>query len=211
MGRWKPFYALLSAFLFFGLLSVCSTTAWFYAVAAFGVGLFYPPAMSTGMLLMQESVPRARRPFMIVACNVNFSICQIVAVIGSSYLQGMSWRVETLIWYSPFLFLLAVGPFVLKESPEFVAAAGTDMNRQMTPGGSLETMRELFSPVWRKNTFSTLVCWIAVSLSFFGLSYSAGNLSDDFTTNMLLLAMIDACGFLLPGLVLAQLDPQRFQ
>eukprot|EP00747_Dinoflagellata_sp_TGD_P104778 gnl/TRDRNA2_/TRDRNA2_169350_c10_seq1.p1 gnl/TRDRNA2_/TRDRNA2_169350_c10~~gnl/TRDRNA2_/TRDRNA2_169350_c10_seq1.p1 ORF type:complete len:250 (+),score=4.76 gnl/TRDRNA2_/TRDRNA2_169350_c10_seq1:75-752(+) len=69
-------------------------------------------------------------------------------------------------------------------------------------GDSLESSRSCGNLCRQKlliRTAAISVCWIAGCLSYFGLAFSAGNLSSDLYANMGLLALVDVVGYFLPA------------
>ena len=69
---------------------------------------------------------------------------------------------------------------------------------------SLHKSRSIFSPVWRLCTLA--LCFVAVSLNYYTLSFMAGNLSSNIAWNIALLELFD-----LPGYHLADWFGNRFK
>jgi len=95
----------------------------------------------------------------------------------------------------------------LKESPKFLAQKEASDDTE----GFLDVLKNLFHSDLRGTTLATTICWIAASVSFYGVTYAAGNLSPNLYMNLVLLATVDLIGYLMPGVLLKCLKPQLLQ
>lgn len=170
-----------------GLTSAASallaTSAWLYLVAQFGIGLFLFPTGLTAWVLAAESVSPKVHNRMLAVWNICYSLFGISMAACCLIINrtNMSWRMESVFWYMPIVGSLMVGPLYVSESPE-MAGKSDRIDRN-----------ESSLRVWPMVGYlvATAVCWSAVSMSFYALSYSSSSLSPDIYLNMALLAGID--------------------
>merc|ERR1719382_1798632 len=110
------------------------------------------------------------------------------------------------------LFLLLVGPMFVSESPVFAAkdggSAATGEAAEAAGGSGLQAV---FGAELRRTTFYTCTCWTAASISYYGLSYSAGNLSPNLYLNVILFALMDIVGYSIPGPMVASFGSRLTQ
>jgi MFS family permease len=191
-GRKKPTFVLLGLAMGVVALLTSATTVVSFGAGMFFLVLLYPTAMLNSAIWMQESVPSSQRSTILVAVNVGYAAGSVFMAISCMYTREWSWRNEARLWFSPLLVLLVIGPFMTVDPPK----DGTTVDQDDTK--FVAQLRSLFfSSLWR-NTVATLVCWIACAASFYGLSYSAGNISDDLYTNMALFGLVDVVSYFLP-------------
>jgi len=190
-GRKQPTFFLLLLSLGAAILVTCATTVWLFGAALFFLGVFYPPSCLTAAIWMQESVPPSQRSTIIAIANVAWSAGSALMAFACMYTKEWSWRAEARLWFSPLLVVMVVGPFVTGEPPR---AKPADQQDEVSFTAQIRAL--LFSPLLR-NTVGTLLCWFACALSFSGLNYSAGNISDDLYTNMALFGLVDTVGYFL--------------
>merc|ERR1712232_1108564 len=67
----------------------------------------------------------------------------------------------------------------------------------------------LLSQQYRLRFALTCLCWVAVAVGYYGLSFAAGSLSDNVYENMFLFAVADCIGFLVPALLVPVLGSQQ--
>lgn len=215
VGR-KPILSLLNTV---GLMSVAcglaATGPWLYLMSWFGMG-FFASAAILGFTLCMELLPERYRTTATCGINCLFSLGVIAIALTSTYLTpGWSWRRETAAWYLPNLFLTIVGPFVLKESPAFrrdveiPVVALPAVSGQSRGGLSERPPNPMQGLKWRMVT--TCFCWSACVVGYYGLSYSAGNLSDDLCLNIVLLNLVDVVSYVFAMPVVTTLGGKKTQ
>jgi len=204
-GRKQPTFFLLLLSLGAAILVTYATTVWLFGAGLFFLGVFYSPSSLTAAIWSQENVPPSRRSTVLVIANVGYSAGSTLMAVACMYTKDWSWRDETRLWFSPLLVIMIVGPFVTGEP----SRAKTD-DQQDEVSFTAQTRALFFSHLWR-NTVGTLLCWTACSLSFYGLNYSAGNISDDLYTNMALFGLVDIVSYFLPLPIMESLGNVKSQ
>lgn len=221
-----------------GLVSVAGSLtvnrAWMYLIALFGTG-FFPSASILGFALCQELIPEGLRTMNNGVLNVCFSLVAIVLAVTATYMTvAWSWRFETACWYFPHLFLTVCGPFVLEESPAFrkdAARQGIELSsgvsrqpQERTADRSVEApasvagsetgksaVARLTGKGLRGTMLTTCFCWSATVVGYYGLSYSAGNLSDDVCLNTVLLLVVDVFSYIVAAAIVTALGGKSVQ
>lgn len=195
-GRKAPCYSLLGVAFAAGVISTRATRVWLYAAAMFVIGFTLPPSGQIAYLLIQETVTERQRASTLVGLNIAFSLVIACMAVCCGYVTRMwSWRLETLLWWSPMLLLLLAGPVAVAEPPRPASGSSSEAAER----GAGAAMRMVFGPGLRMNMALTCMCWTSASVSFYGLSYSAGELSPDIYLNVLLFALMDIVGSFIPA------------
>jgi len=194
-GRKRPTFFFLFLSLFVAVFITFATTVWSFGTGLFLLGLLFPPSALTAAIWMQESVPASQRSTIIVLANVGYAAGSALMAVTCMYTKHWSWRDEARLWFAPLLVLMVVGPFVTREPAK--AASDQAEDNQNTVSFTAQIHALFFSPL-RQNTLATLVCWTACAFTFYGLNYSAGNISDDLYSNMALLGLVDIVGYFVP-------------
>lgn len=218
--------------------SLLAQSPFFYMLALFGTG-FFSAASVLGFLLCQELIPSEMRTLNNSVLNVFFCLFVIcIAVLSTKFTSDWDWRAETAFWYSPHLFLTLCGPWVISESPSF-RTGSTDLPAELparadepvanrTEDGTLEPpqdpSRDGGAPAVAESAFSRLTgaelrgttlltcfCWSATVVGYYGLTYSAGNLSDDVSLNTVLLLSIDIFALFVASPVVTAWGAKRVQ
>jgi len=217
LGRKVPCYSLLGIAVLAGIISTRTQQVWLYGAMLFVVGFTLPPSGQIGYLLMQESVPERLRAATTVGVNVGFSLVLILMALQCGYVtRAWSWRLETMAWYAPMLLICLVGPLFVSESPVFAAQGqGSPSKRLATAeaAGAAEASgsQQLFGAGMRATMFYTCICWTSASVSFYGLSYSAGSLSPNVYMNVILFALTDIVGYAIPAPIVGAMGSKNAQ
>lgn len=166
-------------------IALLASSPWLYLAAQFGIGVFLFPTGLTAWVLAAESVSPKIHNRMLAVWNICYSLFGVTMAacsFGINHTSSMSWRLESIFWYVPIVASLMVGPLYVSESPEMMAGKSDRIDRN-----------ESSLRVWPMVGYlvATAVCWSAVSMSFYALSYSSSSLSPDIYLNMALLAGID--------------------
>jgi len=209
-GRRRPMYTMVALGLAATLVHALATTDWLFGASLFMVGCTLLPAGQMAYVLMQESLPERLHTTAMVALNTaSASISVATAVVGGTLALDLNWRVETLLWHSPFALLLVVGCLVVEESPQFlrVKKAGGQPEAE----GFLGPCRLLLASPLLGQLAIIIFCWTAYSLCHYGLSYFSGGLSPDMYTNFALLSAMDIVGGLMSEALVEPLGAKRTQ
>lgn len=215
IGRKIPIYVLYSIGLAAACMSACATDPLTYGLMIFVVGLTMAPSGGIAYLLMCESIPVRLCSTFTICVNVAYSLGIIAMALISKQALDVHWRIETMLWYAPVgLCLLVAGPCCVRDSPKFrtksqACTALEDGNGSNTKGadGIGSSFQQLWERPMRRNMVATSVCWIACSMSYFGLSYASAEISTDIHMNMMLMGTIDLLGNALPGLIMSVFSP----
>ncbi|CAK9024351.1 unnamed protein product [Durusdinium trenchii] len=199
---------LLFAFGFVGLLAVVTSllavSPFVYLACQFGIGLFLFPTGLAAWVLVAESIPQRSHNRMMAIWNVCYSLFGITVASGSYGFKeiSLSWQLQSAVWYLPIVLSLLIGPSVVSESPELLADRSGQAERS-----------DQSLMVWPMPGYvlATVVCWSAVSMGFYALSYSSSSLSPDLYLNMGLLACMDAVVYAFSKPVIDALSPKWAQ
>lgn len=191
-GRKGLYLSLMGLGTLASVVSSQARSVALYGACIFFIGLLLKPGGTIGYILMQESLPKACHATSTTICNVLFALSGMaVAAAGGTVFRDWSWRSELIVWHLPFYLILLIAPQLLKESPEFSAAVADPAHlvlQRLAKDGEL--VRRLFL---------TVPCWVACVVGFYGLSYSAGTLSDRFYLNLVLMSAVDIVGYGVAG------------
>lgn len=209
LGR-KPVLLGLLYFAIFGLFGTLSTRSVLeFEEASFVFG-FIASTGQVAYLVCQESIPSAWRPTSLMCLNVGFSLCIVLVSLGCKYLtHDLTWRTETLLWFTPFLIVGFLGPLLLKETLQrpCPGESSEDSTAASKGGGwPLLMSREYFFTM-----ICTCSCWVTCALGYYGLSFTAGNLSDDIYMNMVYLACVDIVSSVSAGEIVSKTGASRTQ
>merc|ERR1719183_2122741 len=157
-GRKRPAFVFL-----FWTVVVALLTTFADSVRSFSVGLFFlgfccPPTMMNANIWMQELVPRRLRPTLLIIAGVVGGVGFALMAIACMYTERWSWRNEARLWFSPFLALLLVGPYVTEEPPKDPVEAARNTDKV----SFFEQFRALFFSPLCSNMLTTAVCWVAI-------------------------------------------------
>eukprot|EP00913_Durusdinium_trenchii_P000556 g512.t1 len=200
---------LLFAFGFVGLLAVVTSllavSPFVYLACQFGIGLFlFPTGLAAWVLVADGAASTifeyrasklqssAEFPSTAMTCyershnrmmaiwNVCYSLFGITVASGSYGFKeiSLSWQLQSAVWYLPIVLSLLIGPSVELLADRSGQAERSDQSLMVWP-----------MPGY---VLATVVCWSAVSMGFYALSYSSSSLSPDLYLNMGLLACMDA-------------------
>jgi hypothetical protein len=179
----------------------------------FVVGFTLPSSGQIGFLLAQETVVERLRPYCQIGWLVAYSLGLIIMAVMCWTVTGpMSWRLETALWYLPLLFVVLMGFLFVSESPAFATRdkGSTAVTEAAQGEGWSELHMVLGDELWR-TTALTCVCWTGVCVSYYGLSYSAKDLSPNVYLNIILFAMVDILSWAVTGPVLLWLGNKDSQ
>lgn len=223
VGRKKPFYVLLGIGIFGAIAGalICRTPIT-YAAAVIAQGFCVPPAFGIAFLLLTESVPRRWIPPLTACANIGWCIVSSLLCLISWAAQGVDWRTQTILCNLPVMVLWMVGPFVVSESPKFVEAAEPDRTEDLASSTSLPDFAEgdasccpsfgvLCSPPLRRTMVSTVICWVACSVGYYGLTYASGEITGNLYRDMFLMSIVDLVAYALPLPLMAQFGALNLQ
>mmetsp|Transcript_69668 Transcript_69668/g.180726 ORF Transcript_69668/g.180726 Transcript_69668/m.180726 type:complete len:537 (-) Transcript_69668:120-1730(-) len=179
----------------------------------FVTGMLLPSATLAGVLT-QASAPPEWRTRIMVTLNIGSSLVSATMALACGFAtKSWDWRWELLLWCGlPMAFAAFVGIPCTSDSLNVPGAAEqreeaykeTDDEAPLSDiladaqtsksgaGGS----SALLSAAMISRIGALATCFGACALGFYGLSYSAGELSPDVYTNSALLALIDVFGFI---------------
>lgn len=211
VGRKVPCYGLLGIAVLAGIISTRAHQVWLYGAMLFLIGYALPTSGQIGYLLMQESLPERLRTASTVAVNVGFSLVLIMMALQCGYVtRSWDWRLETMAWYVPVALVCLAGVLFVSEPPVF-AAQGQGSSPEQPATTEASGLRQLFGASMRGTMINTCICWTAASVSYYGLSYSAGSLSPNVYMNIILFALIDIVGYAIPAPLVASMGAKHAQ
>merc|ERR1719291_830123 len=119
-------------------------------------------------------------------------------------------------WYVPLLLICLAGTLFVNESPVFTAhGQGSPSKRPATTEAGkpaeVSGLRLVFGAGVRGTMVCTCICWTAASVSYYGLSYSAGSLSPNVYLNVILFALTDIVGYAIPAPLVASMGSKHAQ
>lgn len=209
-GRKLPYLLLTAGGLVATVVSTHAKSAALYAPAVFFIGFLLKPGGTIGYLLMQESIPKSTWATAVTLLNIICAIWGIlIAVIAGAVTRDISWRVEVLIWHIPYVMILLLGPVLLNESPAFLKMS--TMTTVAKASSASLYLKLCGDPSLRSRILATVPCWVAGTVGFYGLSYSAGSLSSNLYTNLALLSVADLIGYLNAGPLIARFGARKTQ
>lgn len=160
------------------------------------------------IVLLQMRMPADRRHQAVVWKNVFYSIVSIlVAFACGGPTLNLDWRLEALLWYAlPPLFGLCVSfpnwwktlrslPSIAKHK---LQTSKMELSSKVHTFARDETTdaTDALTPTMRRHEIALATCFVACGCAFFGLSYSARQLSSNVYKSSMLLNMADILGFL---------------
>lgn len=220
-GRRTPTYVLVAIGLLGLLMSAFSTQVYVYGMSLFLTGFTFMPACNAGYLLFQESIPEHMKAQNLVIVNTLYSSAVMLLAATAECMEHVNWRVQTLVFASPYLIVLMFGPFIIKESNKFESARAAFLahsarsgNRKSAMGPLSEFVEQvygLFGSDSACHLAATLVCWSACSVVYYGLSYVSGKISDNMYMNMAMLGLMDVMGYASAGPLLSKMHSRTLQ
>ena len=145
------------------------------------------------IVLLQMRMPEARRNQAVAGKQVFYSVVSIMlAYFCGSITRTWDWRLEAIIWYAipPFLGLYVAFPDWWQRLKSLPSVAQTRMQKI----GMQDVV--YMTPSMRRHEVALATCFVACGCAFFGLSYSASQLSSDVYRSSMLLNCADIVGFL---------------
>mmetsp|Transcript_13560 Transcript_13560/g.29701 ORF Transcript_13560/g.29701 Transcript_13560/m.29701 type:complete len:289 (+) Transcript_13560:254-1120(+) len=157
-----------------------------------------------------------------VGLNVFYSVVSSCMALGCGYVtRNLDWKWEILLWrcMGPVLFLIFGAPWLgeslahlvstkqsgeAKTALDWIAAKNQSSARTITlavkeeedSGGMMATFKALaFETTLIIRALALSFCFIACGMGYFGLNYSAGNMSDNLYLNSSLLNLVDIFGY----------------
>lgn len=211
LGRRVPAYALLALGFLVAYASTFITSAWSYALCLFCMGTCLPISSMICYLLIIESVPGWCQSAVATSLNAGFSLLEVVIAMfcASDVARDMDWRTETRLWYSPLVLFLVLGIVFVRDPPK--QAGGGLESAEVARSRDAAGFARLTGPEMRVTMAATCLCWIAASVSYYGLSYSAGSLSPNAYVNMMLLGLIDMVAYFAALGLIAPFGPRKAQ
>lgn len=187
--------------------SLLAASPGIYIAAQFGIGIFLFPTGLASWVLVAETISPKLHTYTITFWNIGYSLFNLVMAAGSFGFKhtNVSWRLQTTLWYLPMAIGLVLGPLYISESPEISA------NKLMSERERTESGQTLRSWPMCGYVLATVLCWSAVSMSFYCLSYSSSSLSPDIYLNMALLAIFDIAVYAGATKVIEVLSPRGAQ
>lgn len=217
LGRARPMFVLVILGLAAVSVSCHAGSAPRYIFALFGIGFCFGPACAMSYLLLQETVPSAQRSDVLVGLNIKVSLlASLMAIISfAARSNEISWQLETLAWYAPFLLTVLTGPAVINDPVPRSTNEKQDLAYQAVEAQQARAMspvQELFgSGSSRWTMVATMITWSACALGFYGISYGAGSLSPNLYLNMILMGIIDSVVYLASKPILDWVGVQQTQ
>lgn len=212
VGRKTPCFTLGFIAVIAGIAGTRAMEVWEYGLSCFVVGFTLPPSGQLGFLLVLETVAERMRKPCQIGWLVSYSLCLIImAIICGTVMESMNWRLETTLWWLPMLAIIILGAIFANESPAYTRDKGTAAAEEAAQGEGWGEFRMVIGEGLWKTTVLTCVCWIGVCVSYYGLSYSAEDLSSNIYTNVILFGMVDIGSWLVTGPVLIMLGVKDAQ
>jgi len=169
-----------------------------------------------------EWSPPAYRTRASVGLNTLWSCAAVLVAVLSGVASSLDWRYQTGAWQLLLLPPIALAYALVDESPRYLLLVGKHCEaleilanaaaangaklpsglRLQTPAlggeqaGVAEQLKQLLHPSILGQAAVMWLCWFAVTFSYYGLSLSAGNLSEDVYQNSALLSLADLPGYL---------------
>lgn len=149
------------------------------------------------IVLLQMRMPEKRRNQAVACKQIGYSLVSILVAYGcGGPTFGLDWRLEALLWYAlaPLLGLFVCFPnwwATLRSLPS-IAREKARASSQVSEAHARVEM----TPVMRRHEVALATCFLACGCAFFGLSYSASQLSPNVYRSSILLNCADILGFL---------------
>ena len=166
-----------------------------FSAVRFVTGLLFATG-PVGNLYVQECLPPQRRSQAMAFINTAYSIMAVLMATTCGMFQSLDWRLDALLWCGlpPFLaFFIA-----FKKPLELLQSIPGTMTSNMSNSDSSNQRSESnkMSPSILKAALKLAVCFLACGVGSYGLSYSAGKLSENLYTNSVLLNSADILGYI---------------
>ncbi|CAK9066879.1 unnamed protein product [Durusdinium trenchii] len=154
-------------------------------------------------IYVQERMPPGRKNQALVANNIFYCLTAIAMAASCRDLtQHMDWRIEVLLWccLPPTLGVLVAWPQWWNILTSLPAAARRALFAKQTgkvavvPLPSPES--EVLPEPQKRQLLALSICFLACGMGFYGLNYSAGQLSPDIYLSCMLLHGADILGYL---------------
>jgi len=207
VGRKPVLFGLVATALVAQVAALLTKATMTFQVLYFFVG-FISSATGVSYIVCQESLEPTLRSTALCALNLGSGILTILLALGCEFLtQGVSWQAETLIYFTPYFFLLLCAPFTLQETLRKTSSAGSsdavspNSPLCITSGASGRAGSVLLGEACRTRLICSCICWMATASSFFGLSFAAGHFAPNIYKNMMLLASTDLVAACVAGVV----------
>lgn len=161
-----------------------------YVLAAvrFVTGLLFATG-PVGNLYVQDCLPASQRNQAMAFINTAYSIIAIAMAIFCGATQSLDWRLDALLWCGlPPLLAIAVcfpAPVELLRS---IPAAASKRSAQKSESSGMSGSEI-------SGAIKLATCFLACGCGSYGLSYSAGKLSENLYTNSVLLNGADILGY----------------
>eukprot|EP00441_Pelagodinium_beii_P044702 CAMPEP_0197623852 /NCGR_PEP_ID=MMETSP1338-20131121/3755_1 /TAXON_ID=43686 ORGANISM="Pelagodinium beii, Strain RCC1491" /NCGR_SAMPLE_ID=MMETSP1338 /ASSEMBLY_ACC=CAM_ASM_000754 /LENGTH=298 /DNA_ID=CAMNT_0043193937 /DNA_START=381 /DNA_END=1277 /DNA_ORIENTATION=+ len=175
---------------------------WVFAVSMFVLGGSINPAGQITSFLIQENLAPEQRNYSMSAVNVlcSITVC-LTGTICGTVTKSMSWSLETFFWYSQLFVVLALGPYLVPESPVF--SMKPSESTHLVEENSVSAVTLLCGEKFMRKMAATAVCWAAVVTGYYGLTYSAGDLSPNIYLNMVLSGLVDLVTYAIAAWLIA--------
>lgn len=160
---------------------------WVLSLVRFATGLLFSTG-PVGNLYVQECWPERRNQAM-AFINTAYSLVACLMATTCGAYQGLDWRMDALLWCGlpPLLALL----FGFKDVPGLLASIPSKLASR-SPGVTDESSST--TPIMAP-ALQLALCFLACGMGSYGLSYSAGKLSENLYTNSVLLNGADILGY----------------
>jgi len=219
-GRKKVVFAALAATNTMSLLTMACPIFPVYAIVRMCLGGCLGGFGAVSYIHVVEFLPSAKRGPITVGMNVTFSLGCIILTIFAYCLQSASWRTETFVDCLPGLLLLFAYP-IIPESPRWLHVKGrldeaqevlkaieagngvTVVEESLRPPDSkaedeedvkesfLQSLGKIMRPSLRVPALALFFTWFSVTLVYYGLAFSAGDLAGSVYQNSIMLAMVE--------------------
>ncbi|CAK8995266.1 Solute carrier family 22 member 6-B (Organic cation transporter 1-B) (Renal organic anion transporter 1-B) (ROAT1-B) [Durusdinium trenchii] len=166
-----------------------------FSAVRFVTGLLFATG-PVGNLYVQDCLPSSRRNQAMAFINTAYSIMAVLMATTCGMFQSWDWRVDAMLWCGlpPLLaFFIAFNkPFTLLSSiPSTLRSKGESSESSKSSESEFSMSPSIF-----KAALQLGVCFLACGVGSYGLSYSAGKLSENLYTNSVLLNSADILGYI---------------
>lgn len=150
----------------------------------------------TGLIIvhLQEQMPLHLRSQVLVINNCFYSLVLISLAFACGHLTDLDWRIEAMVWYG---LPMVLGLFI--AFPNWMEVLASVPQRACRlfelKGSSASNAESELSPVELQQGFFSSVGFFACGCGFYGLSYSAGQISTDPYMCTILLSAADILGY----------------
>mmetsp|Transcript_73530 Transcript_73530/g.227078 ORF Transcript_73530/g.227078 Transcript_73530/m.227078 type:complete len:440 (+) Transcript_73530:53-1372(+) len=207
--RRTPAYSLLAVNVVAAYASTCISSARSYSLCLFLMGMCLPTCGQLLYLMLTESVPGWFKSAVAGSLNAGFSALVVLVAAFCAGAVDMDWRTESRLLYSPFALFLLLGVLYVQDPAPSRTSDGPEGGKAAE--GAATGLGQAWSPELRVRTAATCFCWSACSVSYYGLTYSAGNLSDDVYVNVGLLGVVDVVAYLAAVALIRPFGPRTAQ